>query len=43
MEEETQYPEKTAKVGENSGNQTVFGNLGKREFLGKEKVSRSRQ
>ena len=31
MGEEMQYPEKTAKVGENLGNQQVFGNLGKRE------------
>ena len=31
MEKEIQYPEKSAKVGENSGNQRVFGNLGKRE------------
>ena len=36
MGEEMQYPEKTAKVGENLGNQQVFGNLGKREsFQGK--------
>lgn len=38
MEKEIQYPEKSAKVGENSGNQRVFGNLGKREsFQGKRK------